>query len=63
MKVKINEDKPYSGKQIKFQNRKYELVPEQCLRGCQGCCFYNRVGCEDILTKNCREGFIFKEAK
>ena len=52
----------YSGKVIKYKGKNYTLRPEESLRGCQGCYFYNRFDCSKTLTQHCGKGFIYKKS-
>lgn len=52
----------YSGKVIKYKKKHYTIRPEQSLRGCMGCCFYNVLDCPRTLTDICRQGYIFEKS-
>ena len=53
----------YSGKVIEYNNKKYTLLPERSLRGCNGCDLVTSKGCTKEVFQYCCQGFILKELK
>lgn len=50
----------YNGRVIRYRSKNYVMRPEESLRGCAGCVFYNTLNCSTELTKYCLQGYVFK---